>query len=407
MPPRERKRNPAAQRNMEMLEARRNKQIGDKSTHSNGKSSILLTHILSFVSIIRSFFLSLLTPDRFWIILFVPSFIQYMHLLRTSLKPHPLTIGSVIDIHGGLTPLLDMNSKIEVVAEGLDGMLEAPLWRHDPDLGRGYLLFSQVEFNRLWRWEEGGGAFTIGRSLFLEHAGCHDRILNALKLKDSTCSSIRNSGVRDMSLPPSIDGALQPIILCEGGHQRISRLEANGTRTPIASWTQSDSDCSVTLDKEGGMYYTSSTDEGRCITYQPSLSTSEGSLTIKKDLTSSAHLALSPCEKFLYVAEGSLGHVHWTVYRLGNTSSEPPVTFSSSLSLVEPGGMAVDIKRNLYAACGEEGVLVMDSAGTPLGTISTGGLKATDVALGPDGILYITTKGSVLRVPTKSALSKT
>jgi hypothetical protein len=45
---------------------------------------------------------------------------------------------------------------------------------------------------------------------------------------------------------------------------------------------------------------------------------------------------------------------------------------------------------------------MFDASGQHIGTISTGGLIATDVALGDDGVLYITTHGCVLRVHTKS-----
>jgi hypothetical protein len=35
-----------------------------------------------------------------------------------------------------------------------------------------FLVFSDVKKNRIWRWEEGGGLFTIGKSLFLDRSGC-------------------------------------------------------------------------------------------------------------------------------------------------------------------------------------------------------------------------------------------
>jgi hypothetical protein len=37
---------------------------------------------------------------------------------------------------------------------------------------REYLLFSDVKANRLWKWEEGSGLFTIGTSVLLERSGC-------------------------------------------------------------------------------------------------------------------------------------------------------------------------------------------------------------------------------------------
>lgn len=405
MAPRERKRNAAAQRNEELLQSRRN--LKEPDVTSNGSSRVL-SKLSSFVSLIRDLLLSLLTPDRFWILFFLPSFLRYMHLLRTSLRPHPLTIGSVIDYGLGLSSIIDVDAKIEVVAEGLEGSLETPLWRFDPSLDRGYLIFSQVEFNRLWRWEEGGGAFTIGRSLFLEHAGCHDRVLLELG-KKTKCSEMNLSGVRDMSLGLSKDGGLKPIYLCEGGHQRITRLESNGTRVPIIPHVSHNDDdktaCSLSLHKKKGMYYTSLTDQGNTdIMYLPSLNEPYPSpVVVMSSLTGPVHIALSPDGLLLYASERRAGVTSWVVQPLGDIPSRQPFTFSTS-NQGDPGGMVIDSDRNMYATLGETGVLVFDSKGTHLGTVSTGGLVATDVALGDDGVLYITTVGSVLRIRTKSLI---
>lgn len=35
-----------------------------------------------------------------------------------------------------------------------------------------FLLWSDVKKNRIYRWEEGGGLFTIGKSVYLEPSGC-------------------------------------------------------------------------------------------------------------------------------------------------------------------------------------------------------------------------------------------
>lgn len=40
------------------------------------------------------------------------------------------------------------------------------------DNPRSFLLWSDVKKNRIYRWEEGGGLFTIGKSIYLEPSGC-------------------------------------------------------------------------------------------------------------------------------------------------------------------------------------------------------------------------------------------
>jgi hypothetical protein len=60
---------------------------------------------------------------------------------------------------------------VQVVAESF-GWVEGPLWVSDALESREYLLFSDVKANRLWKWEEGSGLFTIGTSVLLERSGC-------------------------------------------------------------------------------------------------------------------------------------------------------------------------------------------------------------------------------------------
>ena len=196
-----------------------------------------------------------------------------MALLRGSLRPRPLTVGGVVDALGsaehaqrggrGLAPLIAPEARLEVVAEGLEGSLTAPLWRHDPALGRGYLLFSQVDRNRLWRWEEGGGAFTIGRSLFLDLAGCHPSVLRALHrgvpsgvpggvpgggggtggggVAPTSCVGMAGGGAVSLGLAAAFDscggggGGPAPLLVAEGGNRRVVRVEADGSRTVLAS----------------------------------------------------------------------------------------------------------------------------------------------------------------------------
>ena len=124
-----------------------------------------------------------------------------------------------------------------MLTQGLEWLQDFPddivatVWRHDADLGRGFLLVSSG--NRVWRWERGGGPIPIGRSLQLDHAGCRpDRI--------EWCAS-RNGGdnhrgVGGLSLDflgveSTFGGSL---VLAEWGEGRIVRLEDNGARTPLA-----------------------------------------------------------------------------------------------------------------------------------------------------------------------------
>ena len=91
--------------------------------------SVIIMRLKQLLGLCRAMALSLLKPDRVWLLLFLPSFLRYMILLRGSLRPRPLTVGSLVD-QGGLSSLIALDAKIEVVTEGLEGFLDAPLWRH-------------------------------------------------------------------------------------------------------------------------------------------------------------------------------------------------------------------------------------------------------------------------------------
>ena len=135
-----------------------------------------------------------------------------------------------------------------MVAEDLHGALVAPLWAYDSALGRGYLLFSQLDRNRLWRWEEGYGAFTIGKSLYLEHAGCSTRLAvgatdgtpglgrfdsaeTAAAAASSRCAEA-GKGVLGLALglpaeEGSADAGERPLLLVESGNARVAKVEAS------------------------------------------------------------------------------------------------------------------------------------------------------------------------------------
>lgn len=108
----------------------------------------------------------------------------------------------------------------------MSGVIHSPVWREDPALGRGYLVFSEPSADRLWRWEEGGGAFTIGRSLFMLHSGCE---------AGKQCETEGVSrGVHAMaSIPSQSTDIIHPMLICEGGNQRISSLTSEGHRRMV------------------------------------------------------------------------------------------------------------------------------------------------------------------------------
>jgi len=120
-------------------------------------------------------------------------------------------------------------------------------------------------------------------------------------------------------------------------------------------------------------------------------------------------IALSPDERYLYVANMEILHengedkydVFWMRYTLGENGEivdrrvfyrAPDTTLPGG-----PDGMKVDRNGNLFVT-GPGGILVLDSTGMHLGTISLP-IPATNLAFGPrEKEIFITARSTVYRV---------
>jgi len=96
--------------------------------------------------------------------------------------------------------------------------LASTTYVHDEDLGRGYLLIADVgRSGRIWRWEEGGGPITIGRSLHQERSGCRSGLW------------VENNGVAAGSCPENLFGRTQSqgdVSINHEGHGTCRNLAA-------------------------------------------------------------------------------------------------------------------------------------------------------------------------------------
>jgi hypothetical protein len=128
---------------------------------------------------------------------------------------------------------------------GLHGVVDL-LWRHDSELGRGYLLISESSRRgRVWRWEVGGGPIAIGKTLHVDHSGCRSNLYKNCSGNNGGDSS--SGGADDAVLVgsgamaidfyrsgnPSTHSSEGHLIVAEWGEGRIVRLEENGARTPL------------------------------------------------------------------------------------------------------------------------------------------------------------------------------
>lgn len=254
---------------------------------------------------------------------------------------------------------------------------EGPVWHPD-----GYLLFSDIPANRIYRWEPGKGL-----TVFREPSG--------------------NSN----GLTLDREGRL---IACEHGNRRVSRTEADGRVVSLAERYQGkrlNSPNDVVVRSDGSIYFTDPPygvqPEQRELDFQGVYRLApDGTLTLLVgDFERPNGLCFSPDEKVLYIADTARRHVRaFEVLPDGSlgkgrifadVSTAPP-------SLVGgPDGMKVDEEGNLYVT-NTDGVWVISPEGKHLGTIITPERPANCAFGDADRrSLYITARTSVYRVRVK------
>lgn len=304
-------------------------------------------------------------------------------------------IGKIERLDPALDALISPEATFETLAEGFTWS-EGPVWSGGAK--DGYLLFSDVPENRIYRWDP-----RTGLSVFHSASGFSGTAYNG-----------RERGSNGLTLDPQ--GRL---VACQHGDRRIARLDADGkTFTALADrydGKRFNSPNDLCFDKRGNLFFTdppyglapSSTRE---IEYHGVYRvTPDGKVTLlTKDLERPNGVALSPDQKTLYVANSHRPRPVIMAYPLrgDGTLGEGRVLFDAKALSSDttrkglPDGLKVDVKGNLWAT-GPGGVLILSPQGKHLGTLLTGRATA-NCAWGDDGkTLYMTAHTLLLRVRTQ------
>ena len=294
--------------------------------------------------------------------------------------------GTILRVDPRLDALVPSDAHIEKLADGFI-FTEGPVWSRS----ESRLLFSDVRGNTIYEWTEADGA-----SPFVDPVFEGDR---------TGLRSISSNG-----LTLDTDGRL---IMCEHGNRRISRVEADGTRTTLVDSYEGhrlNSPNDATYSSEGWLYFTDpgSALEGRDESPLRELDfngiyrlSPEGELELLyRDQSRPNGIALSPDEATLYVANSDGSQALWMVYDLDDSGvSNPRVLYDVTAEEAEgaPDGMKVDMSGNLFAT-GPGGVWVLAPDGTHLGTLMPDEVPA-NVAWGDDGrTLYMTARTGLYRI---------
>ncbi len=263
----------------------------------------------------------------------------------------------------------------EQIATGFQ-FTEGPVWHHD-----GYLLFSDIPANRIYKWTPDGGV-----EVWREPSG------------NSNGLTLDQQG---------------NLIACEHGNRRVSYTAADGTITTLVDqYNGNRLNCpnDVVVKSDGTIYFTDPPygiqPEQR---EQPCNGVyclfPDGTLQLVADhLERPNGLAFSPDESILYIDDSARRHVR--AFDVRPDGSLPNGRVIADMDHPQPGspdGMKIDTEGHLYVA-GATGVWVFEPDGTHLGVIVTPE-RPSNCAWGDADrqTLYITARTSLYRVRTKVA----
>jgi gluconolactonase len=283
--------------------------------------------------------------------------------------------------------------KIEKLAEGF-GWAEGPIWVKSG----GYLLFTDVPGNKMWKWSAKGGA-----EKFLDPSG-------AVSFDPAIW---REAGANGLA----IDGP-DSILIADTGNRGIQRLDLRTRKkTPVAMTFEGkkfSSPNDVTKMKNGVIFFTDPPYGFKKFDDAPEKEIAfngvyragaDGKVTvIEKELTRPYGVALSPDQRTLYVAqsEGTKAIINaYTLDQAGNVTAKK--LFHDTTDLVNdqspgaPDGLTVAADGTVFTSA-PGGVLVLSKDGKRLGRIWDG-KQTANCKFGDDGkTLYMTSSNMLARI---------
>jgi gluconolactonase len=276
---------------------------------------------------------------------------------------------------------------------------EGPVWLRKG----GYLLFSDVVANAIFRWKEGEGV-----SRFLDRSGY--------------TGAAPFAGLEPGSNGLALD-AEGRVTFARHGDRQIVRREPDGRITVLADryhGKRLNSPNDLVYRSDGSLYFTDPPfglpggydDPARELQHEGVYRLGrDGVVTLlSRELNAPNGLAFSPDERTLYVSNADATRLLWMAFpvRKDGTLAKGRVFFDGTAAFAgrrgTADGMKVDRDGNLFSA-GPRGVYVFAPDATVLGWIDFAG-NVGNVAWGEDGsTLFITANAAVyrLRVRTRGA----
>ena len=308
-----------------------------------------------------------------------------------QLQPRPTREPIITRLDPRFDRLVPASSRLEKIVDD-HGWAEGPVWVRDG----GYLLFSDVVKNRIYKWKEGEG-----ESVALDSSGY--------------------TGTAPFAGPePGSNGlALDPegrLVYAQHGDRRISRREPDGRIVPLVERYQGrriNSPNDLVFRSNGDLYFTDPPfglpmtfdDPAKELPFQGVYRLApDGTLTLlTSELRAPNGIAFSPDERTLYVSNADRARLVWMAYPVlrdgslgaGRVLFDGTQAFAGRRGTAD--GMKVDAEGNIYGA-GPGGVYVFTPSGELLGWFDFGG-NVGNVAWGEDGrTLFIAANATVYRI---------
>jgi gluconolactonase len=308
-----------------------------------------------------------------------------------QLQPRPTHEPVIVRLDARFDRLVPADAKLEKLVDD-HGWTEGPVWVRDG----GYLLFSDVVKNRIYKWKQGEG-----ESVYLERSG----------YTGSVPFTGREPGSNGLAIDP--DGRL---VFAQHGNRSISRREPDGRIVPLVTAYQGhrvNSPNDLVFAGNGDLYFTDPPfglpktfdDPGKELPFQGVYRLArDGRLSLlTRELSAPNGIAFSPDGGTLYVSNADRARLVWMAYPVkgDGTLGTGRVLFDGTAAFAArrgtADGMKVDAEGNIFGA-GPGGVYTFSPRGELLGWFDFGG-NVGNVAWGEDGrTLFIAANATVYRI---------